>query len=65
MLIIKFTLKGSSYTWLIDPNWIVLVTFLLSASISIIIRRMINSRKRDIKISNSRGGIFIDQCMDP
>ena len=64
MIIIRFSRKSLHYTWLINDNWVMLLSFLLTMGIGIAFRRIKNSKKK-IKMSNLRGGRFIDDCIDP
>ena len=58
MILIKFVRKGVHYTWIVNDNWVMLLSFLLTMGIGIIFRRIKNSNK-EIKMSNLRGGKFI------
>ena len=64
MILIKFVRKGVHYTWIVNDNWVMLLSFLLTMGIGIIFRRIKNSNK-EIKMSNLRGGKFIDDCIEP
>nr|ULD16173.1 hypothetical protein [Cylindrotheca closterium]ULD16250.1 hypothetical protein [Cylindrotheca closterium] len=64
MILIKFIRKGAHYTWLINDNWVMVISFLLTMGIGVVFRRIKNSNK-EIKMSNSRGGNFIDECIEP
>ena len=64
MILIKFVRKGVHYTWIVNDNWVMLLSFLLTMGIGIIFRRIKNSNK-EIKMSNLRGGKFIDNCIEP
>lgn len=63
MLIVKFTLKNSMYTWFISDYWVTFFAFLLTMRIGIAYRKSKNSKKKSI--SSQRGGDFIDNCIDP
>ena len=62
MVLIKFVRKGVHYTWLINDNWVMFISFLLTMGIGVAFRRIKNSNK-EIKMSNLRGGNFIDKCI--
>lgn len=64
MIVIKFVRKGVHYTWFVNDNWVMLLSFLLTMGIGIAFRRIKNSNKK-IKMSNLRGGRFIDTSIDP
>ena len=64
MILIKFARKGVHYTWLINENWVMVISFLLTMGIGVVFRRIKNSNK-EIKMSNLRGGNFIDECIEP
>ena len=64
MVLIKFVRKGIHYTWIINDNWVMLLSFLLTMGIGMTFRRIKNSNK-EIKMSNVRGGKFIDECIEP
>ena len=64
MILIKFARKGVHYTWLINENWVMVISFLLTMGIGVVVRRIKNSNK-EIKMSNLRGGNFIDECIEP
>ena len=64
MILIKFVRKGVHYTWIVNDNWVMLLSFLLTMGIGITFRRIKNSNK-EIKMSNLRGGKFIDDCIEP
>lgn len=64
MIIIKFARKGVQYTWLINENWVMFISFLLTMGIGVVFRRIKNSNK-EIKMPNLRGGKFIDECIEP
>jgi hypothetical protein len=63
-LIIKFTIREAKIMWIINDNWIMLISFLLTMVTGIAYRRMKNSNKK-IKIPNQKGGAFIDECIEP
>ncbi len=69
MIVIKFVRKGVRYTWLVNDNWVMLLSFLLTMSLGITFRRiknrMIKNSNKEIKMSNLRGGKFIDECIEP
>nr|QUS63967.1 hypothetical protein [Haslea silbo] len=64
MILVKFVRKGVHYTWLINDNWVIFISFLLTIGIGVVFRRIKNSNKK-IKMSNLRGGNFIDECIEP
>ena len=64
MILIKFVRKGAHYTWFINDNWVMVISFLLTIGIGVVFRRIKNSNKK-IKMSNLRGGNFIDECIEP
>lgn len=64
MIFIKFARKGVHYTWLINENWVMFISFLLTMGIGVVFRRIKNSNK-EIKMPNLRGGNFIDECIEP
>ena len=64
MIVIKFVRKGANYTWFLNDNWVMVLSFLFTMGIGIAFRRIKNSNK-EIKMSNLRGGKFIDDCIEP
>lgn len=64
MILVKFARKDLNYEWLINDNWVMVVSFLFTMGIGIVFRRIKNSNKK-IKLSNLRGGNFIDECIEP
>jgi hypothetical protein len=67
MVIVKFAIRGTKITWLINENWFMLISFLLTMATGIAYRRirMKNSNKK-IEMPNPRGGAsFIDECIEP
>jgi hypothetical protein len=64
MLIVKFAIRGAKITWFIDNNYILVISFLLTMFTGIAYRRWRNLGK-NIKIPNPKGGIFIDNCIEP
>ena len=64
MLIIKFALKESKYTWFVNENWIMIISFLLTMGTAIILRKTKNSKNGTIKMPNPRSGAFIDDCIN-
>jgi len=65
MLLIKFALRGAKITWVVNDNWIMLISFLLTMVTGIAYRRRIKNLNKKIKMPNSRGGTYIDDCLDP
>jgi hypothetical protein len=64
MLVVKFAIRGAKITWLINDNWIMFISFLLTMVTGIAYRRLKNSNKK-IKMPNPKGGKFIDDCIEP
>jgi hypothetical protein len=64
MLVIKFCVRGSQITWIVNDNWVMVVSFLLTMVTGIAYRRFKNSSKT-IQIPNKKGGAFIDGCIEP
>jgi hypothetical protein len=66
MLIIKFATRGAKVTWLVNDNWVVFITFLLTMVTSIAYRRRrIKNSNKKTKMPNPKGGTFIDDCIKP
>jgi hypothetical protein len=63
MLVIKFAIRGAKITWLVNDNWIMFISFLLTMVIGIAYRRIKNSNKK-IKMPNPKGGTFIDDYIE-
>jgi hypothetical protein len=63
-LVVKFSIRETKIIWIINENWIMFISFLLTMGAGIAYRRMKNSNKR-IKIPNPKGGEFIDDCIEP
>ena len=51
MIVIIFVIKKKKITWLINDNWVMVLSFLLTMIMGIVFRRIKNSNKR-IKMSN-------------
>lgn len=64
MILIQFTKKDAQYTWFINDNWILIISFLSTVLLGLIYKKIKNSRKK-IQEKNLRGGDFIDTCIDP
>jgi hypothetical protein len=64
MVVIKFPIRGAKITWLVNDNWIMFISFLLTMVTGIAYRRIKNSNKK-IKMPNPKGGTFIDDCIEP
>jgi len=64
MLVIKFGIRGAKITWFVHENWVMFISFLLTTITGIVFRRIKNSNKK-IKMSNPKGGAFIDDCIEP
>jgi hypothetical protein len=64
MIIIKFAFRGAQVTWFIHDNWGFVISFLLTIAVGKIYRRVQNSREK-IKMPNPKGGVFIDECIEP
>jgi hypothetical protein len=63
-LVVKFSIGEAKIMWIINDNWIMLISFLLTMGTAVAYRRMKNSNKK-IEIPNPKGGAFIDQCIEP
>jgi len=66
LLVIKFVIRGAKITWIVNDNWIIFISFLLTMLTGIAYRRIKfqNSNKK-IKMPNPKGGAFIDECIEP
>ena len=64
LLVIKFVIRGAKITWIVNDNWIIFISFLLTMLTGIAYRRIKNSNKK-IKMPNPKGGTFIDDCIEP
>jgi hypothetical protein len=68
MLIIKFTIGGSKITWFVNDNWVMVISFLVTLVTSIVAKRIykrITNSKKKIKMTNPKGGAFLDDCIEP
>lgn len=63
-IIIKFAIRGTKITWLVNDNWVMVISFLLTLVIGKIYKRFKNG-KPEIKLPNPKGGAFVDSCVDP
>jgi hypothetical protein len=64
MFVVKLIVGGVRITWIINDNWIMLISFLLTIITGITYRKIKNLNKK-IKISNPKGGAFIDESIEP
>jgi hypothetical protein len=64
VLIIKFAIFKAKYTWFVNDNWIMFISFLLTIVTGRAYRRIKNSNKK-IKMPNPKGRTFIDDCIEP
>ena len=66
MVIIKFALRGSKYTWFMDDNWVMILAFVVTLVAGVIFRKIkkLNSNDTTTKMTNPRGGTFIDDCIE-
>lgn len=62
-IIIKFAIRGTKITWLVNDNWVIFISFLLTLVISKIYNRFKNG-KTEIKLPNPKGGAFVDNCIE-
>jgi hypothetical protein len=64
MLIVKFAIRESNVVWIVNDNWVILISFLLTVITGLIYKRLKKSTKI-IKVPNQKGGAsFIDDCIE-
>jgi hypothetical protein len=62
-LIISHTTKnGTRYIYYINDNWLIVISFILSTFLLFLIKLMWKKTKN---IINSRGGSFLEECINP
>jgi len=64
MLVIKFAIRKAKITWVVNDNWVMFISFLLTMITGVVFRKIKNSNKK-IKMFNPKGGASIDDCIDP
>lgn len=75
LIIVKFSIKGTQYTWFVNQNWIPVTCFFLTMGLGLLYRNFVLRKKTPKPLPNPRGGEgsffertfdgFIDLCVEP